>query len=176
MITATPKHDAALKRRLASLTTRDRDYWSFKSNSRREQGHALCHYPAMMVPQVARAVLQEACTVHPEIEWVGDPFVGSGTVLTETMSRGLNFIGMDINPLAILLCKAKAGPFFPDALKEKTAELFVRVDADRRCAIETDVVATSAARHRALRSLPIVTHDCDSREGEDKKAGSRVKH
>jgi hypothetical protein len=38
------------------------------------------------------------------------------------------------------------------------------------------LVATSAARHRALRSLPIVTHNCDYREDEDKKAGSRVKH
>ncbi len=138
MITTTPKHDEALKRRLASLTTRDRDYWSFKSNSRREQGHALCHYPAMMVPQVARAVLEEACAVHPDIEWVGDPFVGSGTVLTESMSRGLNFLGTDINPLAVLLCKAKAGPFFPAALKAKTVELLARLDADRRSAIEVD--------------------------------------
>lgn len=138
MIHATPKHDEALMRRLASLTTRDSDYWSFKGNSRREQGHALCQYPAMMVPQVARAVLEEACTVHPDIERVGDPFVGSGTILTETMSRGINFLGTDINPLAVLLCKAKAGPFFPAALREKTAELLGRIDADRRCAIEVN--------------------------------------
>jgi hypothetical protein len=38
------------------------------------------------------------------------------------------------------------------------------------------MVATAAARHRALRSLPIVTGNCDSRDDEDKEAGSRVKH
>ena len=37
------------------------------------------------------------------------------------------------------------------------------------------LVATTAARHLALRSLPIVTDYCNSRDGEDKKAGSRVK-
>jgi hypothetical protein len=39
-----------------------------------------------------------------------------------------------------------------------------------------ELVATAAARHRALRSLPIVTRNCNCREDEDKKAGSRVKH
>ncbi len=37
------------------------------------------------------------------------------------------------------------------------------------------MVATSTARHRALRTLPIVTHNCDCREGEDKKGGLQGK-
>jgi hypothetical protein len=47
--------------------------------------------------------------------------------------------------------------------------------ADHGQAASKDLVATTAARHLALRSLPIVTDYCNSRDGEDKKAGSRVK-
>lgn len=91
-----------------------------------------------MVPQVARAVLDQACHVHPDITRVGDPFSGSGTILTESIMRGLDFTGTDINPLAILLCRVKAGPFFVGALAEKTDELLGRIEQDRRWAIEAD--------------------------------------
>jgi len=37
-----------------------------------------------------------------------DPFVGSGTVMTEALVRDLDFTGVDINPLAALVCEAKA--------------------------------------------------------------------
>ncbi|MBN6111891.1 hypothetical protein [Xanthomonas bonasiae] len=37
-----------------------------------------------------------------------DPFVGSGTTMTEALLRGLDFTGIDINPLAVLVCEAKA--------------------------------------------------------------------
>lgn len=140
MITSTPEHDERLRKRLADLTRINGDYWSFKGNSRRDHGHGLLQYPAMMVPQVARAVLQEACVVHPEIEKVGDSFVGSGTVLTESMVRGLSFSGIDINPLAILLCRVKSGPFFVDALETKIAEVIARIDGDARTTIEVAFV------------------------------------
>ena len=136
MITATSNHDDILRKRLEDLTRTDPDYWSFKGNSLREHGHGLFQYPAMMVPQVARAVLQQACEVHPDIERVGDPFAGSGTILTESLLRGLSFCGKDINPLAVLLCRVKAGPFFVDALTAKAADLMARIDADTSTAIE----------------------------------------
>ena len=129
-------HDSLLCQRLHALTESDKDYWSFKSNSRREYGHGLFQYPAMMVPQVARSLLEQACSVHPDIERVGDPFSGSGTILTESMMRGLSFSGTDINPLAVLLCRVKSGPFFIDTLKEKTEELSARIDSDSRWEVE----------------------------------------
>jgi hypothetical protein len=138
VITATPQLDAALRRRLERLTACDEDYWSFKGNSAREHGHGLFQYPAMMVPQMARAVLAEACAVHPRARWVTDPFAGSGTILTESIMKGLNFFGRDINPLAVLLCRVKAGPFFPDALAAKTQDVLGRVQADRSSRFEVD--------------------------------------
>ena len=138
VIQARQHHDALLRRRLDALTEADRDYWSFKGNSRREHGHGLFQYPAMMVPQVARAVLEQACSVHPEIERACDPFSGSGTILTESMMRGLAFSGTDINPLAVLLCRVKSGPFFIEALTHKVVELAARIDTDRQWAVETN--------------------------------------
>ncbi len=138
MISVQEHHNVFLRQRLESLTAADKDYWSFKGNSRREYGHAMFQYPAMMVPQVVEAILKQACSVHPDIERVGDPFSGSGTIMTESMMRGLSFSGTDINPLAVLLCRVKSGPFFIDALKDKAKVLLVRIDEDRRWAVETD--------------------------------------
>lgn len=138
MIAVQEHHDALLRQRLESLTAADKDYWSFKGNSRREYGHGMFQYPAMMVPQVVQAILKQACSVHPDIERVGDPFSGSGTIMTESMMRGLAFSGTDINPLAVLVCRVKSGPFFIDALKDKAKELIARIDEDRRWAVEAD--------------------------------------
>lgn len=136
MIAVQNHHDAMLRRGFDLLTEADKDYWSFKGNSRREYGHGMFQYPAMMVPQVVEAILKQACAVHPDIERVGDPFSGSGTIMTESMMRGLAFSGTDINPLAVLLCRVKSGPFFIDALKDKAEELFARIDEDGRWAVE----------------------------------------
>lgn len=92
----------------------------------------------MMVPQVAQAILEQTCAVHPEIERVGDPYMGSGTNLTESMLRGLKFTGVDINPLAMLLCRVKAGPFFVDSLEEKMSHLIARIEADTRNSVDID--------------------------------------
>jgi len=115
--------DEELRQRLFSLSVDDKEYWSFKGNSNREYGHGLFQYPAMMVPQLARTLLAEICTVHSSFRDVGDPFMGSGTILTESKLKGLNFGGTDINPLAFLLCKVKSGPFFLDELEAKSNEL-----------------------------------------------------
>lgn len=136
MIEAQEYHDRLLCQRLEALAEADKDYWSFKGNSCREHGHGLLQYPAMMVPQIARAVLEQACSVHPDIERAGDPFSGSGTIMTESMMKGLSFWGTDINPLAILVCRVKSGPFFVDSLTQKAEELLERIDTDNRVAVE----------------------------------------
>lgn len=96
----------------------------------------MLQYPAMMVPQMVRALLEETTAVLPEAQRVGDPFVGSGTVLTEAMLQGLEFYGRDVNPLAALLCRVKAGPFFPEAAQERADEAIVAARRDRGRAIE----------------------------------------
>jgi hypothetical protein len=128
----TQLRDRSLCLKLSELASHDRDYWAFRGNARRDHGHGLMQYPAMMVPQMVRALLGSICEVEgTDIGRIADPFVGSGTVLTEAMLRGLSFIGQDINPLAILLCRVKAGPIFPEALRERTEEAVARIRRDK---------------------------------------------
>jgi len=39
-----------------------------------------------------------------------DPFCGSGGVLVEAKLLGRNSVGVDINPLAVIIAKAKTTP------------------------------------------------------------------
>lgn len=77
----------------------------------RYQCHGLFPYPAMMVPRLQGELIDELLRIVPDATSVYDPFVGSGTVLSESLSRGLNFFGSDINPLALLCCEVKSDPF-----------------------------------------------------------------
>ncbi|HEX7278287.1 MAG TPA: DNA methyltransferase [Solirubrobacterales bacterium] len=103
--------------------------------SSRERTHGLFQYPAMMVPQMQRELLEELAAAS-DAKAVYDPFVGSGTTMAEAMAAGLDFVGCDINPLAVLLCRAKAGPFYIDALEKAAARVSERASSDRSKAIE----------------------------------------
>lgn len=106
------------------------DFWSFKNAARRTGAHALIHYPAMMVPTLQGKLLDAIKSATPGSKDVLDPFVGSGTILVESMSRGMNFTGVDINPLATLACLAKSGPYFVDAFEDKCEAIRVRIQVD----------------------------------------------
>ena len=58
--------------------------------------------------------------------------------MTESMMRGLSFSGTDINPLAVLLCRVKSGPFFIESLKDKAEKLLSRIDEDTQWVIEAN--------------------------------------
>jgi len=88
----------------------DPQYWDFSNVSSRAGGHAFFQYPAMMVPELQGALLDDLIEADPSVSKVYDPFMGSGTILLEAGVRGLEFHGTDINPLAVLLCQVKAEP------------------------------------------------------------------
>lgn len=117
----------SLKEKFNSLTLESENHWDYKgnNNSERDYVHGFCTYPAMMVPKMQREML-DVCLehLHDTSPRLLDPFAGSGTILVEGMLRGLNIVGIDINPLAILLCKAKTTILNPITLQEKTNLLF----------------------------------------------------
>jgi len=94
-------------------------YWDFTDSPRRGGGHAFFQYPAMMVPELQGALLDDLLVADPSVRSVYDPFMGSGTVLLESIYRGLNFDGVDINPMAVLLSHVKSHP--PSASAASTA-------------------------------------------------------
>ncbi|MGU5583317.1 hypothetical protein [Aeromonas hydrophila] len=99
-----------------------------KGRSDRQHCHALIQYPAMMVPQMQGELIDVIRSEDRDIKTVFDPFVGSGTTLGESMMRGLDFVGHDINPLAILACEVKSGPLFTKKLEEKATNLLFHIE------------------------------------------------
>ena len=82
-----------------------KDYsWDFKNSDTKELTHCFHAYPAIMIPQIARRLLQK---YGSSAKTLFDPYCGSGTSLVEANVRDINAIGTDLNPLARLIAKTK---------------------------------------------------------------------
>lgn len=102
--------DRELIARLERRGADDPRYWDFRQVRARSGSHGLFQYPAMMVPELQGALLDDLIAVDPNVKSVYDPFTGSGTVLVESVTRELDFVGGDVNPMALLLSAVKAEP------------------------------------------------------------------
>lgn len=98
------------------------DRWSFREADTKQYTHCYHTYPAMMIPQVARALIEE---YRPEgrLELVFDPYMGSGTTLVEAALAGINAVGTDLNPLARLMTKVKCTHYDDVRLKTELSEI-----------------------------------------------------
>lgn len=76
--------------------------------------HGLHRFPAKFIPQVPGWALDQ---FGGEGSTVLDPFAGSGTTLVEGLLRGYRGIGVDLDPLAILISRAKTNLADPDELE-----------------------------------------------------------
>ncbi|TKK71617.1 site-specific DNA-methyltransferase [Ilyomonas limi] len=117
-------------------TEEDSDIWTRPDYNKREYIHSFFQYPARMIPAVQRKLIEIITTAKPDIQTMIDPFMGSATTLVTCMESGLKCYGQDINPLAVLIGKARTGPYFTTALKAKWNELELRIDADESDAID----------------------------------------
>jgi site-specific DNA-methyltransferase (cytosine-N4-specific) len=91
---------------------RDIDDWTFTGSATRELTHCYHDYPARMIPQIAGKLLD---TFASGTVRLFDPYCGSGTALVEGLIRGVDVIGTDLNPLALLIAQAKTST--PDTLQ-----------------------------------------------------------
>jgi len=66
--------------------------------------NSLHWYPAVFVPQIPSILIK---CLSQERELVLDPFSGSGTTIIEASRLGRRFFGVDRNPYAVNICKAK---------------------------------------------------------------------
>lgn len=91
--------------------------WDFEASGSHELIHNIHPYPAKFIPRVPRELIR---LFHPgDSSTVADIFSGSATTLVETVSAGLPAVGVDLNPLAILIAKVKTTPL--DRLLEPIA-------------------------------------------------------
>lgn len=99
------------------------DSWSFKEASRTETSyltHSYHRYPAKFIPQLAARIIKENSQAG---DLVCDPFMGSGTTILEAIVNGRRAYGTDINPVAVLISKAKTTPIKPATLKHGASSL-----------------------------------------------------
>ena len=80
--------------------------------------HPFHSYPARLHPATARILVDVIGHGARRGAAILDPFCGSGTVLVETRAAGLRAIGVDLNPLAIFIARAKTWTVSPRRRKE----------------------------------------------------------
>ncbi|MBU0478029.1 transcriptional repressor LexA [bacterium] len=110
--------DVKLKRRI--------DYsWDYRGEKTKSYTHGLHSYPAMFIPQVARRLIE---TYSRKGDTICDIFCGSGTALVESRLLGRNAYGIDLNPFAVFLAKAKTTEINPSVLTKEYFNLLNRFD------------------------------------------------
>ena len=80
-----------------------------------ELTHSLYPYPARLLRHIPRMLLSTK-QVMSDIDYVIDPFCGSGTVLLEAQNRGIQSVGIDQNPVASLVSRVKTSPLEPSEM------------------------------------------------------------
>jgi len=98
--------------------------WDFHGENSKISIHGIHTYPAMMLPQIAKRLIEE---YGKNSKMNLDPFCGSGTVLVESMLHNINSYGVDINPLAILLSKVKTTPIDPKKLENEFMKISEKI-------------------------------------------------
>lgn len=78
--------------------------WDFRDARTVYLTHGIHAYPAKFIPQIPNALIQELSSYG---ETVADIFCGSGTALVEALTLKRNAVGIDANPLACLISRAK---------------------------------------------------------------------
>ncbi len=78
--------------------------WDFPNSNTGYLTHNLHPYPAKFIPQIPSSLIEELSSPG---ETIADIFCGSGTTLLETLRLNRNAIGIDANPLAVLISRAK---------------------------------------------------------------------
>lgn len=96
--------------------------WDYKESDTKIVSHGLHTYPAMMIPQIARRLIE---TYGKDANVLLDPFMGSGTSLVEAKihSQFKEAYGIDINPLARLIGKVKTTPIPINKLNETARKI-----------------------------------------------------
>lgn len=106
------------------------DYsWSFSDKTRKDTAyitHGYHRYPAKFIPQIVSRLVEK---YTQKGDLIVDPFGGCGTTLVESKVMGRPSVGVDINPVAVLITKAKITPIDPQKIEKVFTTLKARIDA-----------------------------------------------
>ncbi len=113
--------------------------WDFSDRTAGSGIESIHPYPAKFIPDIPATLLNIIPLQKNTI--VLDPFVGSGTTLVECQRRGISSVGIDLNPIACLIARAKTAPL-PQNLD----------------AVLDDVVRRSFRKRARIPSIPNLDH------------------
>jgi hypothetical protein len=111
-------------------SSKEPEDWTFATEDTRKMTHGIHAYPARMVPQVVEKLINKYANRDGSDRCI-DCFCGSGTVLVESKLQGIPSIGVDANPLAVLISKVKSTPLSRKQLETYAARLHDAIDADK---------------------------------------------
>lgn len=100
--------------------------WDFTGAKTGYLTHGIHPYPAKFIPQIPNALIQELSSVG---DTVADIFCGSGTTLVEALMLKRHAVGIDANPLACLMSRAKT-----TAISENDALALMQLATEVRAA------------------------------------------
>ena len=116
----------AVKEKFAGVKTDSS--WAFADLTRRHTAyitHGYHRYPAKFIPQVANRLISK---YTKKGDLVVDPFGGCGTTVVESKVEGRRSVGVDINPVAVLIAEAKETPIEPVKLERAFQKLSMRLE------------------------------------------------
>ena len=127
--------------------------------------HRLFYYPAMMVPVIQSQIMAIISDFLPNPATAIDPFMGSGTSLMSCMEYGLGLYGQDINPLSVLLVKAKTAVLDVQRVQSAKEKIWFAIESDHSESVDVrfsgidkwftrDVQVSLSKIRRAIISLP----------------------
>lgn len=105
--------------------------WNYENDNTRAFTHNIHSYPAMMIPQVAGRLLDMYAAKKSVVL---DPFCGSGSVLLESLIRGYDSYGIDINPLALLISKVKTTALNYEVLQNELERIIKKANMKEKVA------------------------------------------
>lgn len=92
--------------------------------------HGFHKYPAKFIPQIPKWAITKYLNGDNN-KYVLDPFCGSGTTLVESVLAGYNAIGIDIDPLSVLISKVKTTKIDEKQLKNISDWLINEIKGNR---------------------------------------------
>src|SRR4030043_1001755 len=102
--------------------------WSFSDKTRKDTAyitHGYHRYPAKFIPQIVSRLAEK---YTKEGDFIVDPFGGCGTTLVESKVMGRLSIAVDINPVAVLITKAKITAIDPVKIEKEFANFQKRLE------------------------------------------------
>lgn len=90
-------------------------FWNVGSE-REHRSHRIHAYPAKFPAFITQKAIQYAQVLGIKIDCIADVFCGCGTVAYEAKRSGIDFWGCDLNPVAVLIAKAKSGNYIESAI------------------------------------------------------------